>query len=170
LPLFFSQAGAGGPLTVTDKAATRYFISEREAVHEILKSSIHPARGALVIPRTHDPINIHEMAQAIATKWGLPEGSVATGRPRQGDCRHELLTASGEEWSFDRHERQNVALPCPGPRFLEDVLTTTKEARRHNDNWAKERLAELLNANDSLQDKTTIASGDVGDQEALHCS
>lgn len=169
VPLFLRQASEGGPLTVTDQTATRYFISMNEAVHEILNCAVHPARGSLVIPQTHDPINIFKMALSIGMKWGLSQESVVGTDLRDGDCQHELLVAPGEVQKTDEHGRHCIELPRPNAQFLNAAMEAARDTRRRDDRWAKDRLEDLLQANDSLQDRTAIAYTDMGDQEALNC-
>jgi FlaA1/EpsC-like NDP-sugar epimerase len=170
VPLFFEQAQTGGPLTVTDPLASRYFISEREAVHQIIDCAIHPALGSIVVPETRAPISIQQMARAIALKWGLEESDITHAEQRPGDCRHEKLIASGEAESIDSHGRRCVELPQLDESFLQSALAITAEARLRDDRWAKEQLQALLVRYDSLQDVIVPPHPEPGGQEALNYS
>jgi FlaA1/EpsC-like NDP-sugar epimerase len=67
VPLFLSQISQGGPVTVTHRDATRYFLSLDEAVDLILEASA-TRTGELFIPRVIDPVNIWEMALEMIKK------------------------------------------------------------------------------------------------------
>lgn len=61
VPLFLSQIWQGGPVTVTDPKATRYFLSLDEAVDLILETSAATCSG-IFIPKVSEPLNILKMA------------------------------------------------------------------------------------------------------------
>jgi FlaA1/EpsC-like NDP-sugar epimerase len=61
VPLFLDQIRHGGPVTVTDPSATRYFLTLEEAVGLILSASTEDTNGNF-IPKVNTPVNIHEMA------------------------------------------------------------------------------------------------------------
>lgn len=61
VPLFLSQIRNGGPVTVTDPRATRYFFPLEEAVDFVLSAAAQDA-GEIFIPTLNAPINIHAMA------------------------------------------------------------------------------------------------------------
>jgi FlaA1/EpsC-like NDP-sugar epimerase len=61
VPLFLSQISRGGPVTVTDPKATRYFLSLDEAVDLIVQSSAETS-GGIFIPKVNEPVNILQLA------------------------------------------------------------------------------------------------------------
>jgi FlaA1/EpsC-like NDP-sugar epimerase len=67
VPLFLSQISQGGPVTVTHREATRYFLSLDEAIDLILEASA-TRTGELFIPRVTDPVNIWAMALELIRK------------------------------------------------------------------------------------------------------
>jgi FlaA1/EpsC-like NDP-sugar epimerase len=61
VPLFLSQIRNGGPVTVTDPRATRYFFTLDEAIDLVLSVAAQDA-SEIFIPTVNAPINIHAMA------------------------------------------------------------------------------------------------------------
>lgn len=70
LPLWQEQARKGGPLTVTDKKAMRYFISIEDAVDRAIEVFVAFEGGETFILNNSGPKNIYTMAEEIAN--GLP--------------------------------------------------------------------------------------------------
>jgi O-antigen biosynthesis protein WbqV len=121
VPLFQKQLGEGGPLTVTDPAVTRYFMTTREAVELVLQATalghheggmIGPGseRGRIFVLDMGDPVRIDELARQMIRLAGLqPEEDIRivyTGL-RPGEKLHEELF----------HEMEN-AIPTSAPGIL----------------------------------------------------
>jgi FlaA1/EpsC-like NDP-sugar epimerase len=105
VPIFRRQIARGGPLTVTDKRMTRYFMTIPEAVQLIIRAGALPTAPAL--PRTAEvlvldmgePVRIVDLARAMIELSGLdPDRDIAieeVGR-RAGEKLHEELFNSYE--------------------------------------------------------------------------
>jgi O-antigen biosynthesis protein WbqV len=63
--VFAQQIARGGPLTITDPAARRYFLTLDEAVNLLLFASVHPC-SALLAPAQLNPSDITELAGFMA--------------------------------------------------------------------------------------------------------
>ncbi len=113
VPLFQKQLDAGGPLTVTDPDATRYFMTTREAVELVLQASALGARdgeygGRIFVLDMGEPVNIAELARQMIRLAGLePDKDVAIEfiGLRPGEKLHEELLHTTETL---------VATPCDG--------------------------------------------------------
>ncbi len=105
VPLFQRQLEAGGPLTVTDPAVTRYFMTTREAVELVLQASAlgrHQGvvagpgseRGRIFVLDMGEPVRIDDLARQMVRLAGLqPEEDIQivyTGL-RPGEKLHEEL-------------------------------------------------------------------------------
>lgn len=64
--VFAGQLAAGGPLTVTDPEAQRYFITIEEAVELLCAAAFRADRGALYVPRLTVPYYISDLARFMA--------------------------------------------------------------------------------------------------------
>ena len=97
VPLFQRQIAAGGPVTVTDPDAARYFMTTREAVQLLLQASalgVAEEGGRIYVLDMGKPIKIVDLARQMIRLAGLtPEKDVRivfTGL-RAGEKRHETL-------------------------------------------------------------------------------
>jgi len=94
--VFAEQIALGGPITVTDPAARRYFLTLDEAVNLLLASAAHPEASALLAPALAIARRITELAQFMARELA-PNREIAiefTGL-RPGDKETELLWSEG---------------------------------------------------------------------------
>ncbi len=110
VPIFRRQIAAGGPVTVTDPAMTRYFMTIPEAVQLILRAGSLASGGEVFVLEMGEPVRIIELAHDMIRLSGLePDRDIAIeiiGR-RPGEKLHEQL--------FDAYERP---IPTPAQRIL----------------------------------------------------
>src|SRR3954462_178145 len=92
--IFRRQIAAGGPVTVTDPAMTRYFMTIPEAVQLIIRSGSLGQGGEVFVLDMGEPVGIMDLANAMIRLSGLdPERDIAisiVGR-RPGEKLHEEL-------------------------------------------------------------------------------
>ncbi len=71
VPLFINQIRLGGPITVTDKRVSRYFITIPEAVSLVLKSAEVGGSGDIFVLDMGQQINILKLAENLVYLAGL---------------------------------------------------------------------------------------------------
>jgi len=101
VPLFARQLAAGGPLTVTDPEADRFFMTVREAVELVLQASaLSPARettdsrGKIFVLDMGEPVKIVDLAHQMIRLAGLRLGrdvKIEFIGLRPGEKLHEEL-------------------------------------------------------------------------------
>ena len=105
VPLFQHQLAKGGPVTVTDAAMTRYFMTVREAVELVLQASAlgaggGAAEGGIFILDMGEPVKILDLARQMIRLAGCkPDVDVMivfTGM-RPGEKLHEELFHAAEK-------------------------------------------------------------------------
>src|SRR3954471_10415798 len=64
---FLEQLAAGQPLTITDPAMTRYWMSQREAVDLVLAAAASGPSGASLLLDSGAPISVLEMVERLRT-------------------------------------------------------------------------------------------------------
>ncbi len=90
IPLFRRQAAAGGPLTVTDRRMSRFWLTLDAAVDLILLAAHDPVSGSIVVPKL-PAMKIVDLVEAVAP--GLPVRDIGI---RPGEKIDEHLLHSGE--------------------------------------------------------------------------
>ncbi len=77
IPIFEKQIEKGGPVTVTHKEVTRYFMTIPEAVHLILQSWVMGENNDLFVLDMGEPIRIYDLARLLIALQGyVPEEDV----------------------------------------------------------------------------------------------
>jgi O-antigen biosynthesis protein WbqV len=111
---FARQIAEGGPLTVTDPAARRYFLTIDEAVDLLIAASGEPERPVLLAPDLRSPQYVTDLARFMACALAPDrEISIDFTEPRAGDKELERL------WSSDESA---VAAATPGLFSIRSAL------------------------------------------------
>lgn len=98
IPIFERQIAAGGPVTVTDAAMTRFFMTIPEASQLVLQAGALADNGAVYVLDMGRPVRIHDLATDLIRLSGKdPERIpiIITGR-RPGEKVHEELFTADE--------------------------------------------------------------------------
>ena len=94
VPIFRRQIARGGPVTVTDEAMTRFFMTIPEAVQLIIRSGSIGKGGEVFVLDMGEPVSIKQLAKDMIELSGLePDKDIAIeviGR-RPGEKLHEEL-------------------------------------------------------------------------------
>ena len=113
VPLFRRQIESGGPLTLTHRDVTRYFMTIPEAAQLVLQAAGLAHGGEVFVLDMGEPVKIAALARAMVELSGLtvrcpenPEGDIDIVEIglRQGEKLHEELLI-GAEPQPTRHER-----------------------------------------------------------------
>ena len=149
IPLFLKQIARGGPLTVSDPGATRYFMTVKEASLLVTRASVIGEGGETMILDMGEAVNILEMARDIIILSGRdPDTEVPimiTGL-REGEKIHEELSSEDEELIPLKGKKiflANSSLPTP-PELEERIADMIQHARRGDAESVLEVMSALL--------------------------
>jgi len=99
IPLFTRQIQSGGPLTITDKEVSRYFMTIPEAVSLVLRTGGIGKSGKLYILDMGAPLKIKDLAEQMLLFYGIEKDEIAieyTGL-REGEKLTEKLWDEKED-------------------------------------------------------------------------
>lgn len=150
LPLFQSQINAGGPLTLTHRRATRFFMTVSEAVSLVLLAGTFARGGEVFVLDMGKPVQILKLARQMIHNAGFtvrdennPNGDieiVETGL-RPGEKLHEELLIGSDMLTTPHHKILRVQEGCPAPAEVDDML---EELRQAIEAGADEALAQVI--------------------------
>ncbi len=108
IQIFRQQIERGGPVTVTDPRARRYFMSIPEAVRLVLQATVFADLGGTFVLDMGEPIEIHELARTMIALSGFLPGvdiPIEFTRLAPGEKLHEELNDDREELVETAHPR-----------------------------------------------------------------
>jgi len=118
IPTFMGQIEQGEPITVTDPAVTRYFMTIQEAVLLVLQAATFGQGGDVLVLDMGEPISIDMLARRLSrlVAPGREPNIVYTGL-RPGEKMHEILVTERDtplEQPHPRISRYEVPPIDPG--------------------------------------------------------
>ncbi len=99
---FRDQITKGGPVTVTHRGVTRYFMTISEAVQLVVQAGAIGQTGEVLVLDMGKPVNIYDVAEQLVKNSGKPIKIEVVGL-RVGEKVHEELFADGETDERPRH-------------------------------------------------------------------
>ena len=99
---FRDQITKGGPVTVTHRGVTRYFMTISEAVQLVIQAGAIGSTGEILVLDMGKPVNIYEVAEQLVRNSGKPIKIEVVGL-RVGEKVHEELFGAGELDERPRH-------------------------------------------------------------------
>ena len=116
IPLFERQIKSGGPVLVTDKNITRYFMTIPEAAQLVLQAGALGETGAIYVLDMGEPVRIYELAEKVIKFHGFEPNvdmPIEITGLRPGEKMYEELLTSEEQKKMEKtaHGRIMKARP-----------------------------------------------------------
>ena len=149
IPLFRRQIANGGPVTVTDRRITRYFMTIPEASQLVMTSGAMAKNGELYVLDMGEPVKILNLAEEMIRLSGLEPYKdidiINTGL-RPGEKLYEELLIKTEE--MDKTENKLIFIERDKPLSVETIqekLDILREALATGSNTkVKEALKQVV--------------------------
>ena len=140
IPLFKRQIAAGGPITLTDRRISRYFMTIPEASQLVLTSGAMARNGELFVLDMGKPVYILDLAENMIRLSGAQGIKIVETGLRPGEKLCEELLVKTEE--LDRTDNELIFIERDTPvtmQELEEKLTLLRQAIATDDDEAVRR-------------------------------
>jgi len=138
IPLFKKQIENGGPLTVTHKKITRYFMLIPEAAQLVLQAGVFAKGGEIFVLDMGSPVKIYDLACDLIRLSGLEPNvdiKIEISGLRPGEKLYEELLMSEEGLTDTTHSKIHIGKPTfESMDILEKKLNELNELLIENDN------------------------------------
>ena len=148
IPLFLRQIEEGGPVTVTHKEITRFFMTIPEAVNLILQAYVYANGGEIFVLDMGKPVKIYDLAKKIIRYKGLePDVDIKikiTGL-RPGEKLYEEILMEEEGLKSTPNKLIHIGQPIKfdEEKFLKKLDKLIEQAYKNGSN-IKESVAKIV--------------------------
>ncbi len=143
IPLFKKQIEAGGPVTVTHKEITRYFMLIPEAVGLILQSATFANGGEIFVLDMGEPVKIYDLAKTLIKMSGKNVPIEIVGL-RKGEKLYEELLMAEEGLIKTLHEKIMISrINAPTDEEITNMLSQLNEIIQRK-NVTRAEVKELV--------------------------
>lgn len=166
IPLFKNQIAHGGPVTLTNKYITRFFMTIPEAAQLVLQSGAYAEGGEIFVLDMGSPVKIYDLAWDLIKLSGFePNKDIKieiTGL-RPGEKLYEELLMSEEGLTNTKHEKIFIGKPTFSD--LDVMKERMKELRGIIEKDNVESLLEKIEEIVPTYNRGTLQSEDVTVEE-----
>lgn len=148
IPLFLKQIENGGPVTVTHKEITRYFMTIPEATSLILQAFVYAEGGEIFVLNMGEPVKIYDLAKKLIRFKGYEPNvdmEIKITGLRPGEKLYEELLMDEEGLKETPNKLIHIGRPIEMNEkvFLKDLEKLIKESYKNNSN-IKEKVAKIV--------------------------
>ena len=146
IPLFKRQIAAGGPVTITDKRITRFFMTIPEASQLVLASGAMARNGDLFVLDMGQPVKIMDLAESMIKLSGARNVEIIETGLRPGEKLYEELLIKTE--NLDKTDNEKIFIEHDAPLTageVSDKMKTLADAcLTEDDEKAREALRSVV--------------------------
>lgn len=147
IPLFLKQIDNGGPVTVTHRDITRYFMTIPEAVSLILQAAVYAEGGEIFVLDMGKPVRIFDLAKKIIRYKGLEPGKdieIKITGLRPGEKLYEEMLMDEEGLKETPNKLIHIGQPIDIDRNFLTKLDKLIDSAQENKADIKERTAAIV--------------------------
>jgi FlaA1/EpsC-like NDP-sugar epimerase len=116
VPIFLEQISKGGPVTVTDPEASRYFMTLERAVDAIFAAGTAECSGRILLPQLGEPECIADLARFLIGEAEIPIRFIGL-RPGE-KLTEDLIFQTEAREGFAAGGLEVILTPSPAPAVL----------------------------------------------------
>ena len=149
IPLFKRQIKNGGPVTLTHKDITRYFMLIPEAAQLVLQAGAYAKGGEIFVLDMGKPVKIYDLAENLIRLSGyIPNKDIKieiTGL-RPGEKLYEELLMNNDNLTKTAHNKIFIDKPetIPLNKIIKQIDDLLFVAKIGNKNMLKDKLKEIV--------------------------
>ena len=156
IPLFLKQIDNGGPVTVTHRDITRYFMTIPEAVSLILQAAVYAEGGEIFVLDMGKPVRIFDLAKKIIRYKGLEPGKdieIKITGLRPGEKLYEEMLMDEEGLKETPNKLIHIGQPIDIDRNFLSKLDKLIDSAQENKADIKERTAAIVDTYKPAKEK-----------------
>lgn len=147
IPLFKKQIAKGGPITVTHKDITRFFMTIPEAVGLILQAVTYANGGEIFVLDMGEPVKIYDLAVSLIKLSGYEPGvdiQIEFSGLRPGEKLYEELLMAEEGLTSTKHNKIFISRPMHMEiQELEEKLEVLGNLE-YDEEYSREKIKETM--------------------------
>ena len=148
IPLFKKQIAQGGPVTVTHKDITRFFMTIPEAVSLVLQAMTYAKGGEIFVLDMGEPVKIYDMAVKLIQLSGYEPNvnmQIKITGLRPGEKLYEEILMNEEGLEATKHDKIHVAEPLNMTiEEMEEKLEVLRNLLKNSNNEDKDIIKNTM--------------------------